>query len=145
MSWASTSIGLASKAYLLQHISANIRGAEEKKGKKTRRFMWADHQPNVCQVPKVVSLEERKKGKEERKMWLPSRETQMITATAYLLLPLSFVVDKNGRTECPASYLLHDFILLHPGLHSPFCIRSSAVVGSTTTVRAVLSTLLECR
>jgi hypothetical protein len=34
MSWASTSIGLASKAYLLQHISANIRGAEEKKGKK---------------------------------------------------------------------------------------------------------------
>jgi hypothetical protein len=54
------------------------------------------------------------------------------------------VVDKNGRTECPPSYLLHDFILLHPGLHSPFCIRSFAAVGSTTTVRALLSTLLGC-
>lgn len=61
-----------------------------------------------------------------------------------LLLLLGFVVDKNGRTECPPSYLLHDFILLHPGLHSPFCIRSFAAVGSTTTVRALLSTLLGC-
>jgi hypothetical protein len=34
-----------------------------------------------------------------------------------LLLLLCFVVDKNGRAECTPSYLLHDFILLHPRFH----------------------------
>ncbi len=28
------------------------------------------------------------------------------------------MVDKNGRAECTPSYLLHDFILLHPRFHS---------------------------
>ncbi len=27
------------------------------------------------------------------------------------------MVDKNGRAECTPSYLLHDFILLHPRFH----------------------------
>ncbi len=128
--------GVSSSAHICKHKGG---GGKERKKNTQVHVSWSSAKRLLSPQSSVF----RGKKNKSRNL-LPNRETQKVTATAYLLLLLSFVVDKNGRTECPPSYLLHDFILLHPGLHSPFCIRSFAAVGSTTTVRALLSTLLGC-
>jgi hypothetical protein len=48
-----------------------------------------------------------------------------------LLLLLSFMVDQNGRTKSSSSHLLHDFILIHPGLHVFPFLSYSLQMGTT--------------